>query len=92
MAATARPLIAPSSRETLEAILEMTDCLPHQVRPSDLDAILLLGGSTRTAAVATLATRHFGRTPLRMARPEEAIALGAAALAQRMQAQQFASS
>ena len=69
-----------------------SDCLPHQVRPSDLDAILLLGGSARTAAVATLATRHFGRSPLRMARPEESIALGAAALAQRMQAQQFASS
>jgi len=79
---------------TLHASMQVSTAVlaAASVRPSDLDAILLLGGSARTAAVAALATRHFGRSPLRMARPEEAIALGAAALAQRMQAQQFASS
>lgn len=53
----------------------------------DLHAVLLLGGSARLAAVEAHAQSLFeGRPTLRTDRPEEAVALGAAAYAQRLQA------
>lgn len=45
--------------------------------PSDLDEILLVGGASRMPEVAKLASRMFGRLPLRHVNPDEAIALGA---------------
>jgi len=81
-------LVEPTLNESLgacDAVLSEA-----ALQPSDLDAILLLGGTARTAVVEATAARHFGQAPLRMARPEEAIALGTAALAQRMQEHQYA--
>lgn len=77
---------------TLQATTVVSDeaLAAASLKSSQLDAVLLLGGSARTAAVEALAARHFGQPTLRTTRPEEAIALGAAALAQRMQEQQFA--
>jgi len=76
--------LAQSMRTCDEVLVEAS------MRHSDLDAVLLLGGSARAATVEATAARHFGQPALRMARPEEAIAVGAAAVAQRMQEERFA--
>ena len=81
-------LIEPLVSETLplaeEALSESSVCA------SDLDAVLLLGGSARTESVVALVSERLGRPVVRMARPEEAVALGAAMHARRLQAEQFA--
>jgi molecular chaperone HscC len=46
--------------------------------PGKLDQVLLVGGATRMPCVIELATRLFGKPPLRTLPPDEAIALGAA--------------
>jgi len=48
------------------------------VAPSDLDEVILVGGSTRMPAVRELAAKIFGREPNTSQHPDEAIALGAA--------------
>jgi molecular chaperone HscC len=45
---------------------------------SQVDQVLLVGGATRMPCVAKLASRLFGRLPLRALPPDEAVALGAA--------------
>lgn len=45
---------------------------------SDLDAVVLVGGSTRIPAVRSLASKLFGREPDVSQHPDEAVALGAA--------------
>ena len=47
------------------------------VKPSDLDAVLLVGGSTRIPAVREAVKAWFGREPDLSQHPDEAIALGA---------------
>ena len=54
-----------------------------------LDAVLLIGGSARVEAVAEHAASVLGAPTLRMARPEEAVALGAATVAQGLQEREF---
>ena len=49
-----------------------------KLRPEQIDEVLLVGGSTRMPCVARLATELFGRLPLRVLPPDEAVALGAA--------------
>jgi molecular chaperone HscC len=46
--------------------------------PQRIDEVLLVGGSTRMPCVARLASQIFGRLPLRVLPPDEAVALGAA--------------
>ncbi len=48
------------------------------MRTSDLDCILLVGGSTRMAAVQELVPKLFGKEPYRGLDPDEAVAIGAA--------------
>jgi len=48
------------------------------LRPDQIDEVLLVGGSTRMPCIARLATEAFGRLPLRVLPPDEAVALGAA--------------
>jgi molecular chaperone DnaK len=45
--------------------------------PRDIDAVLLVGGSSRIAAVTDLIRDMFGRDPLRQISPDEVVALGA---------------
>lgn len=45
--------------------------------PEDLSELILVGGASRMPMVARLATRMFGRLPLRHVHPDQAIALGA---------------
>ena len=47
-------------------------------RPKDLDAVLLVGGSTRIPRVAQLVRGHLGVEPRSEIHPDEAVALGAA--------------
>lgn len=48
------------------------------MRESEIDRILLVGGSTRMPAVQALAKRFFGKEPFQGLNPDEAVALGAA--------------
>jgi molecular chaperone DnaK len=70
--------------ETLAApILERTraHCLralaDAKLSPTDLDAVILVGGATRMPAVRALVTEIFGREPDISQNPDEAVALGA---------------
>ena len=46
--------------------------------PSDIDEVILVGGSTRIPAVQALVKEIFGREPGRNVNPDEVVALGAA--------------
>ncbi len=46
--------------------------------PSDIDAVVLVGGSTRLPLVRQKVAEFFGRTPLTDLNPDEVVALGAA--------------
>ncbi len=48
-----------------------------RLQPEQLDEIVLVGGASRMPLVSRLATRVFGRLPLRHVNPDQAIALGA---------------
>jgi molecular chaperone HscC len=52
-----------------------------RLKPEALDDIILVGGAARMPMVVRLATRMFGRLPLRHIHPDQAIALGAAVAA-----------
>ncbi|ARZ76463.1 molecular chaperone HscC [Stenotrophomonas sp. WZN-1] len=52
-----------------------------RLKPEALDDIILVGGAVRMPMVSKLATRMFGRLPLRHVHPDQAIALGAAVAA-----------
>ena len=73
--------------QMLRAPLQSTlDALSHAVRsaglaPADVDAVLLVGGSTRIPMVVEMLGREFGRPLLEGVHPVHAVALGAASLA-----------
>lgn len=45
---------------------------------SDIDEVILVGGSTRIPAIQEAVTKYFGRTPNRSVNPDEVVAMGAA--------------
>lgn len=47
------------------------------LRPSDIDGVVLVGGSTRLPAVQRMLQERFGKPPIRTVNPDEAVALGA---------------
>lgn len=49
-----------------------------KLSPSDLDAIVLIGGATRMPMIRSMVARLFGRLPLVHVDPDTAVALGAA--------------
>jgi molecular chaperone DnaK len=53
-------------------------------KPGDMDAILLVGGSTRTPLVSNLLMEHTGLTPRSDVHPDLCVALGAGVLASRL--------
>jgi molecular chaperone DnaK len=75
-------------RETLERfaaeMIERTlDCCTRALEDagkdaSDIDAVVLVGGSSRIPAVEQAVTEFFGRKPLRNVNPDEVVAHGAA--------------
>ncbi|WP_287988651.1 molecular chaperone DnaK, partial [Acidiphilium sp.] len=48
------------------------------LKPSDIDRVLLVGGSTRTPAVQEAVKQLFGKDPYKGINPDEVVALGAA--------------
>ncbi len=55
------------------------DALRHaNLRPDQIDEVLLVGGQTRTPLVAATVERIFGRAPNRDINPDEVVAVGAA--------------
>ena len=53
------------------------------IQPSDIDHVVLVGGSTRIPKVQKLLEEHFGKPPLSCGNVDECVALGAALFAQR---------
>ncbi|PAK21749.1 molecular chaperone DnaK [Mycoplasmopsis agassizii] len=49
-----------------------------KLKPSDLDEVLLVGGSTRIPAVQTMVEHVLGKKPNRSINPDEVVAIGAA--------------
>lgn len=57
----------------------VTDALAQaKLKPSDIDEILLVGGSTRIPAVQALVKSLLGKEPNRTINPDEVVAMGAA--------------
>lgn len=52
-----------------------------QVRSSDLNDVILVGGQSRSPAVRQLLTERFGKKPCSWVHPDEAVAIGAALVA-----------
>jgi len=80
-------IVAPA----LEGMLSICDeaLAAAAITPSDLDAVLVVGGAARAPPLIELVESYFGRAPLRTERPEESVALGAAAHARQLQALQY---
>jgi molecular chaperone DnaK (HSP70) len=75
-------MIRPLLEQTLENISKaLADA---GKRPADLDAILLVGGSTRTPLVAQMIEERTGITPREEIHPDLCVALGAGVLASRL--------
>ena len=79
----ARPVVRASLESAEEALGEAG------LGWAGLDALLLVGGGARMPVVAELTGAAYGAEPLRLARPEEAVALGAALRAQQQQELEF---
>jgi molecular chaperone DnaK (HSP70) len=92
------------SRDTLESILRehsffelldesMTTLLQQArrqgIEPSDIDAVLLVGGTVQLPAVQTWVKQYFDPKKIRCERPFEAIAQGALQLAQGLELKDF---
>ena len=66
--------------------------MPHVYpTPIGVDQLLLAGGAARLDAVGERVGRALGRAPLRPARPEESVAVGATIYARRLQEREFGS-
>jgi molecular chaperone DnaK (HSP70) len=75
-------MIRPLVEQTLE---RMSKALADAGKgPSELDAILLVGGSTRTPLVARMIEERTGLTPREEIHPDLCVALGAAVMASRL--------
>lgn len=48
------------------------------IRAAELDAVVMVGGSTKMPVVQRMASRLFGRLPLRTINPDEVVGMGAA--------------
>ena len=73
----------------VQATLAMTDEAMASVEgggigPDDIDHILLVGGSTRMPMIEQALKTHFGKPPRKTVNPDEAVALGAALLADQL--------
>jgi molecular chaperone DnaK len=75
-------LIRPLVDSTLDSVSKAL--VDSGKRPGDLDAILLVGGSTRTPLVSRLLIEHTGLEPRQDVHPDLCVALGAGVLASRL--------
>src|SRR5512144_1228296 len=56
----------------------------RNIRPEDIDEIILVGGQSRMPLVQQKLQEHFGKLPRKGVHPDECVALGAALLAESM--------
>ncbi len=72
-------LITPSVQQTLDIAKRVIEESGWNI--TEIDAVLLVGGSTRVPLVSKLVGDYFGKPPSKNVHPDEAVALGAAILA-----------
>src|SRR3972149_5612408 len=70
--ALAKDIIDRTRRPCLQAMMDA------KLTPSDMDEVILVGGSTRIPMVQQLAEEIFGKRPNTSVNPDEAVAVGAA--------------
>jgi molecular chaperone DnaK len=75
-------LIRPLVESTLDSVSKAL--VDAGKKPGDLDAVLLVGGSTRTPLVSGLLIDHTGLQPRQDVHPDLCVALGAGVLASRL--------
>ncbi|HEY6351853.1 MAG TPA: Hsp70 family protein [Candidatus Angelobacter sp.] len=75
-------MILPLVEATLDSVSKALD--DAKTKPSDLNAILLVGGSTRTPLVSRLLQERTGLEPRQDVHPDLCVALGAGVLASRL--------
>jgi molecular chaperone DnaK (HSP70) len=75
-------LIRPLAESTLDSVSQALDDAGKV--PRDLDAIVLVGGSTRTPLIVRLLKERTGLDPLGDVHPDLCVALGAGVLASRL--------
>jgi molecular chaperone DnaK len=75
-------MIRPLVESTLDSVSKAMDDAGK--KPGDLDAILLVGGSTRTPLVSRLLRERTGLDPRQDVHPDLSVALGAGVLASRL--------
>lgn len=75
-------MIRPLVESTLDSVSKAMD--DARKKPGDLDAILLVGGSTRTPLVSQLLRERTDLEPRQDVHPDLAVALGAGVLASRL--------
>jgi molecular chaperone DnaK len=68
----ARPIVEKTRRHCLHALSDA------ELTPADLDAVILVGGSTRMPLVRRFVQQIFEREPNTSQNPDEAVAMGAA--------------
>lgn len=82
-------LTRDSFEDAIRRLLTRTVMLLEQaidalgLAPTDIDHVVLVGGSTRIPKVQELLTRHFGKAPVSCGNVDECVALGAALFAKR---------
>jgi molecular chaperone DnaK (HSP70) len=79
-------MIRPLIESTLDSVSKSLQDSGR--KPSDIDAVLLVGGSTRTPLVFDLLTERMGREPRQDVHPDLCVALGAGVLATRLAGEQ----
>jgi molecular chaperone DnaK len=79
-------LIAPMLDRTLKSVKKALEDAGKD--KSELDAVLLVGGSTRTPLVSKLLTERVGQVPRKDVHPDLCVALGAGLLASRLSGDQ----
>jgi molecular chaperone DnaK (HSP70) len=75
-------LIRPLVESTLDSVSKALQDAAK--RPGDMDAVLLVGGSTRTPLVFNMLTERMGIEPRQDVHPDLCVALGAGVLASRL--------
>jgi molecular chaperone DnaK len=75
-------LIQPLLGKTIYAVHQaLADA---QLKPKDIDAIILVGGATRSPVVENMLARELGKQPRKDIHPELAVAYGAGVMAARL--------
>jgi molecular chaperone DnaK len=75
-------LVEPLVDRTIEVCREVLAA--KNLSPSDIDEVLLVGGQSRMPLVHERVSAFFGKPPSRAVHPDEAVAIGAALLAQSL--------